>query len=250
MSDTAKPLFSVIIPARDEEKELPRCLDALEKSWVAFQSKMVLSAKVYEVVVVINRCTDRTEQIARERGCRVVREDTKNLAAIRNVGVRASTSDFVITVDADSRVSTTMFETLNRYLSQPEVVGGGVLILPERWSLGIFLTGLMLVPIALWYRISAGLFFFKRDAFEKVGGFNEMLPSVEDIAFAKALCSFGRTKNQRFVNVLSAHIVTSCRKFDRFGDWYFLRHPLMTLRLLRGVDAVAADAVWYDFPRF
>jgi glycosyltransferase involved in cell wall biosynthesis len=249
MTDTSNLLFSVVIPARDEEKELPRCLNSLEKSWAVFQSKAVLPSASYEVIVVINRCTDQTEQIARSRGCRVVCENAKNLAAIRNVGVRASNCEFVVTVDADSRVSINMFETLYKRLNDPGVVGGGVLILPDRWSLGIFLTGLMLVPIALWYRISAGLFFFRRSAFESVGGFNEMLPSVEDIAFAKALRAFGQTNNQRFVNVLSAHIVTSCRKFDRFGDWYFLRHPLMTLRLLRGVDAVAADTVWYDFPR-
>ena len=242
------PLFSVVIPARDEEKELPRCLDSIANSWASFLSRTALANSCYQVIVVINRCTDRTEQIAHAHGCKVVHEDAKNLAAIRNVGVRASSSEFVVTVDADSRVSLNMFETLYRHLSIPDVVGGGVLILPERWSLGIFMTALMLLPIALWYRISAGLFFFKRSAFDAIGGFNETLLSVEDIAFAKALRAFGRTNGQRFKNVLSAHIVTSCRKFDRLGDWYFLRHPLMTLRLLRGADTLAANAIWYDFP--
>jgi glycosyltransferase involved in cell wall biosynthesis len=248
MIEKSSPLFTIVIPARDEEKELPRCLDAIALSWSRFQSKTAPTKSSYHVIVVINRCTDQTEQIAKARGCQIIYEDAKNLAAIRNAGVRASTSQFVLTIDADSRVSPHMFEKLHYYLNKPNVVGGGVLILPERWSLGIFMTGLMLVPIALWYRISAGLFFFKRSAFDAVGGFNEKFPSVEDIAFAKALQTLAQKSDQRFVNLLSAHIVTSCRKFDRFGDWYFLRHPLMTLRLLRGSDKVAANAVWYDFP--
>jgi glycosyltransferase involved in cell wall biosynthesis len=248
MIDSSTPLFSIIIPARNEEKELPKCLDSIEKSWAAFQAKNAPPNSFYQVIVVINRCTDKTEQIAHTHGCRIIREDAKNLAAIRNVGVRASNSEFVLTVDADSLISINMFETLHRYLSKPDVVGGGVLILPERWSLGIFMTGLMLVPIALWYRISAGLFFFKRSAFDAIAGFDEKLFSAEDIAFAKTLRSFGQQNGKSYINILSAHIVTSCRKFDRFGDWYFLCRPLMTLRLLRGADMAAANTVWYDFP--
>jgi|688.fasta_scaffold171320_2 glycosyltransferase involved in cell wall biosynthesis len=254
------PIFSVVIPARNEERELPRCLSAINSAWEFFKKQRDIETKVphefcdqenfvLEVIVVLNRCTDTTEDIARKAGCTIVHNDEKNLASIRNTGVRASHSPFVITVDADSRMSENTFYNVHTLLASNAYVGGGVLILPERWSLGIFCTGLMLLPIALWYRISAGLFFFRRDAFDAIGGFNELLPSVEDIAFAKALKRHGRTINQKYANLLFTHIITSTRKFDRLGDWYFVLHPIMTFNLLKASDADAANRIWYDFPR-
>lgn len=244
------PRFSVIIPARNEEHELPNCLAAIQSSWGNFLNSRELNSDIsLEIVVVLNRCTDRTEQIAREAGCIIVHNDEKNLASIRNSGVKASSAALVITIDADSRMSENTFLRVFALLNSNRYVGGGVLILPERWSLGIFFTGLMLVPIALWYRISAGLFFFTRDAFNAIGGFDETLPSVEDIAFAKSLRAYGRRKGLKYANLFFTYIITSTRKFDRLGDWYFLLHPIMTLRLLRATDSAAADKIWYDFPR-
>jgi len=51
---------------------------------------------------------------------------------------------------------------------------------------------------------------------------------------------------RRHGTILRAHIVTSCRKFDRFGDWYFVRHPAAAMRLLRR-DPAEADRFYYDF---
>lgn len=246
------PTFSVIIPARNEERELPRCLLAINTSWDYFLKQCITSGTqnpTLEIIVVLNRCTDKTEEIARAAGCLVVENNEKNLASIRNTGVRESKSPFVITVDADSRMSENTFLNVYSLLRSQSYVGGGVMILPERWSLGIFCTGLMLLPIAIWYRISAGLFFFRRDAFDAINGFNEKLPSVEDIAFAKSLKHYGKSVNRKYANLLLTYIITSTRKFDRLGDWYFLRHPVMTFNLLRAKDSAAADQIWYDFPR-
>ena len=126
-------------------------------------------------------------------------------------------------------------------------IGGGVLIKPERYSLGILLTMLCLLPIALWYRISGGLFFCRRSDFEAIGGFDESLSSVEDIDFAKRLSRLGKAQGKPFVVLFRASITSSCRKFDQFGDWYFLRNPRLFLSLLKGKDQEGANRVWYDF---
>jgi len=47
-----------------------------------------------------------------------------------------------------------------------------------------------------------------------------------------------------------AHIITSCRKFDVFGDWFFLKvclNPLNTYRALRGTTGPLADRLFYEF---
>ena len=242
MNDSFKPAISIVIPARNEEKFLPECLDAIQKA-----SKHIRES--IEIVVVLNRCTDATEAIAQSNGCKIVQDESKNLSHIRNSGIRAASGDWIITIDADSRMSEYMLAHVVHVLSNPKIVGGGVLILPERWSLGILLTGLCLVPIILFYGISGGLFFFRKADFDAIDGFNEQLASVEDIDFAKRLKRHGKSASRRFVNLYRSHIRTSCRKFDRLGDWYFLKRPFLFMSILKGRNQSAADNFWYDFER-
>ena len=236
------PVFSVVIPARDEQKNLPGCLDAID-------SALAFAGVAAEIIVVLNRCTDRTETIAADRGCRVTANDARNLSIIRNAGVNVARGEFVATIDADSRVSQNYFAEILSVMRSGRYIGGGVLIKPERYSLGIIATGFALAPVALIYGISAGSFYCRREDFLAIGGFDENRLSAEDIDFARRLKAFGRTQGKKFKNLLKAHIVTSCRKFDRFGDWYMLRNPWMWIRLWSGKDQESANLVWYDTPR-
>ncbi len=234
--------FSIVIPARDEERHLPACLDAVAAAARPYPGEV-------EVIVVLNRCTDGTEAVARARGARIVREDARCMAAIRNAGARAATGEFLLTVDADSRMSANMLQVIDRGLSSGKFIGGGVAILPERWSLGIVASALLLIPLAVRHRITGGLFWTRREDFEAVGGFDESFVSVEDVDFARRLKAYGRAKGKRFGHILSAHIVTSCRKWDEFGDWYMVTHPRFVWRILSGHDREAADRLYYDFKR-
>ena len=44
----------------------------------------------------------RTEEIAREFGCVIVRDDTRNLSHIRNSGAAVAKGEILVTIDADS----------------------------------------------------------------------------------------------------------------------------------------------------
>jgi glycosyltransferase involved in cell wall biosynthesis len=56
---------------------------------------------VDEVVVVDNNCTDRTAEVARALGARVVAERTPGYGAAYKAGLRAATSDVIVTLDGD-----------------------------------------------------------------------------------------------------------------------------------------------------
>jgi glycosyltransferase involved in cell wall biosynthesis len=234
--------FSIVIPAHNEEKYLPRCLASIGAAASPYPGEV-------EVIVALNRCTDGTEAVARAAGAKTVVEDARNMAAIRNAGARAATGEFLLTIDADSRMSPNMLETVDRALSSGRYVGGGVAILPERWSPGIIASALLLIPLALKYRISGGLFWLRRQDFEAIGGFDERFVSVEDVDFARRLKSYGKRKGKRFGHLFGAHIVTSCRKWDQFGDWYMVTHPRFVSRILSGRDQEAADKLYYDAER-
>jgi hypothetical protein len=234
--------FSIIIPAHNEEAFIGRCLDSIERAAQPCPGET-------EIIVALNRCTDRTADIAVNHGAIIVEEDAKNLAKIRNAAARSASGEIIVTIDADSRMTANMLKEIEKKLSTGKFIGGGVVILPERMSFGIFVSLLAILPAVFIYRVSGGLFWCYRKDFEVLGGFNESLVSAEDIDFARRLKSYGKSKGKRFKTITKAHIVTSCRKFDEFGDWFLFKNPRLVWKIFQGKDQKAADRLYYDVNR-
>jgi glycosyltransferase involved in cell wall biosynthesis len=239
-------IYSVVIPARNEERFLGGCLESVRRAAAAAQAEV-------DLIVVLNRCADATEAVARAQGARVVRDDSRNLARIRNAGARAATGEILVTIDADSRMSANMLQEIGVALRSGRYIGGGVPVRPERLSPGIALTGLLFALFIVPAGLSGGLFWCWRKDFEAIGGFDERKAIAEDLDFARRLKAYGRARHKRFVTLWRTHITTSCRKFDRFGDWFavrvFLTRPRLFVQSLRGTNSALADRLFYDFER-
>jgi glycosyltransferase involved in cell wall biosynthesis len=234
-----KPRISLIVPAHNEEAFLPACL-------MAARTAADRVGGGVEIIVVLNRCTDRTEEIVVASGCLIVREDAKNLSLIRNAGVAAATGEIIVTCDADSRMHPDTFKEIIHRLDAGKVIGGGAMVFPERWSIGIIASVLAILPYLAFTGVSFGLFWcFKRD-FETIDGFDSRFVSVEDVDFARRLKAHGKKSGRRWGTLMRTPLTTSCRKFDQFGDWYLFRNPAFVRRVFRGDDRKAADHFWYD----
>lgn len=81
--------ISVIVPARDAEHLLPRCLSSIARS------------NPRELIVVDGMSTDNTVEIARRHGATVLSDEGRGLPAARRLGAEAATSSFVALIDAD-----------------------------------------------------------------------------------------------------------------------------------------------------
>lgn len=237
-----KKRFSVIIPARDEERLMARCVSSIWEAAEFYKGQV-------EVIVVVNRCRDNTAAIARHNGAIVVEEEARNLSRIRNTGVRHASGEIILTIDADSKVSRNVFLEIDRHIKTGTCIGGALFIRMERLSLGILLTMLMCLPFLLWFRISGGCFWLKKSDFERMGGFNENYVTFEDVEFARRLKAFGKRQRKRFKVLFNASITTSSRKFDQIGDWYIVKRPWMILELLKGDNRELANRFWYDANR-
>src|SRR5215510_4095355 len=81
------PSLSVCIITYNEEENLPRCLAS-----VAFAD---------EIVVVDSQSTDRTVDIARQAGCRVISQAFLGYVAQKNLALRHASHQWVLCLDAD-----------------------------------------------------------------------------------------------------------------------------------------------------
>ncbi|MDQ8191036.1 glycosyltransferase [Roseibacillus persicicus] len=234
--------ISIVIPAHNEERFLPKCL-------AAFRRAEAYAGISIEVIVVLNRCSDGTAKLAEKAGAVLVHEDEANLSKIRNAGAAVASAPVLLTCDADSVPHERVLAVILRRIQSGRVVGGGCLTLPERWSLGIVCSVGAVMPYLIWHGVSFGLFWCRTEDFRAIGGFNEALVSIEDLDFAKRLKALGKQRGQRFGTVVRAPLVTSCRKFDQFGDWYLFLNPRFVWRVFRGTDRAAADQFWYEVGR-
>ena len=237
-----RPRYSLVIPAYNEERLLGRLLDSVDVARAAYGP-----TEAVEVIVADNLSTDRTAQLAAERGCRVVTAQKRVIAAVRNAGAAAARGEIVAFIDADSRVHPRTFLDIDRALGNGLVIAGATGVDLERWSLGIALTFFAVMPIIWLTGMDAGVVFCRREDFVAVGGYDETRLVAEDVAFLLAMRRLGKQRGRRLARVTTAKAIASTRKFDEFGDWHFF--PLLVAgsrMLLKGGDITAfAEKYWY-----
>src|SRR5689334_13119115 len=91
-------LISFVIPAWNEESLLGPTLERLSVARGHL-------ADTSEVIVVDDCSTDRTVEIARQHGAKVVSVDHRQISATRNAGAREARGDLLIFIDADTLVT-------------------------------------------------------------------------------------------------------------------------------------------------
>jgi glycosyltransferase involved in cell wall biosynthesis len=92
--------LSALVVVHDEERQLGDCLDRLPFA--------------DEIVVVLDRCTDRSKEIALTRGCRLLEGGWEREGDRRNAGIAACRGDWIVEIDADERVSEALAAEIRR----------------------------------------------------------------------------------------------------------------------------------------
>ncbi|HSJ52369.1 MAG TPA: glycosyltransferase family 2 protein [Anaerolineae bacterium] len=92
-----------VVLAHNEERHIGECLDSL--AWT--DDRLVLD----------DFSTDRTVEIARERGARLVQHALENFAAQRNRGLSMAGAEWVLFVDTDERVTPELAAEVRRVIA-------------------------------------------------------------------------------------------------------------------------------------
>ena len=236
---------SLVIPAYNEARLLPRLLDSVDKARLRYAGGV-------QVIVADNSSTDATATLALRRGCDVARVEKRCIAAARNGGARLATGDSVCFIDADSSVHPDTFRAIDEALAQPDVVGGATGVYPERWSIGIVATWMVMMPMVWLTGMDTVVVYCRSEEFEALGGYDEEREFAEDVVFMWALKRLGAKRGQKLKRLTHAKAMASMRKFDRHGDWHYF-----TTVMPQGVPAIfhrsrrteLAKRYWYTDDR-
>ena len=118
----ARATLSVCIIACNEEDRIGDCLSSV--AWAD------------EIVVIDSRSTDRTAEIAGERGARVIVRDWPGYVAQKNFALEQAQSEWVLCVDADERVSPLLGESIRAALAAPPGALAGYRMARKTFYLG------------------------------------------------------------------------------------------------------------------
>ncbi len=191
MTAPARPELSVVVCTRNGKRTLSATLSHLQR-----QS---LDRSRYEVILVDDGSTDRSAELARPNGVRIVRLDRpRGLAAARNAGVSAARGGVVAFTDDDCAPAETWLAALASSFDDGAIDGVGGKVVPacsNRFLLGYQrahnpltpLAGELLVSRRVDYRLRLYLRSVLRSEPELAAGARLYSPVGANMAFRRQL---------------------------------------------------------------
>ncbi|MBI4280742.1 glycosyltransferase [Candidatus Uhrbacteria bacterium] len=230
------PRLSIVIPTLNEEKYLPHLLDSIR----------IQTFTDYEVIVADAFSKDRTRALATEAGARVV--DGGLPSAGRNRGAAAARGEIILFLDADVILPDELFlESAVAEFEKKQLGIATALIRPlsERAidHLMYQLYNVYAIATQKFMPHVPGFFIFvRREAHEKIGGFDETLQFAEDHEYARRA-----SKVTKFGFLRDLRVPVSMRRFDKEGRLTIaLKYLLGELYLIRQ-GKVPPETITYEW---
>jgi GT2 family glycosyltransferase len=175
-----------VIPTRNNEDTIEKCLSSIQN--LEFNDD-------FEVIIVDGYSIDRTVEIARNYGCKVVFEDKNTISYARNLGVKLACGELIAFIDADCVVDKNWLKELVKYFNDPMVASvGGPNLTPEDDTnfakcVGDFFSllsklgtryGFQGKEVIEIYHNPTCNSMYRKSILERVGGFNPKLVTCDD----------------------------------------------------------------------
>lgn len=236
-------LYSVIIPAFNEEEYLPKTLTSLQNSMQKLE-------KQGEIIVVDNNSTDNTANVATKFGAIVISEPINHISKARNRGVSIAKGKYLIFLDADTTVSFQLLKNTLDAFNNESIIGGGSTL-----KFDTQIPNFAKLSVCIWnyfsttFKYPAGCYLFcSKEVFTKIGGFNEKIFASEEIWFARRLKSFGKPLKKSLVILHGNPVITSSRKFIWYPMWKLILTILFFLAMPITIRMKSFCSIWYHRP--
>lgn len=213
-----QPRFSVIIPTYHEEAAIGRTLSSIERA---------CNSHSIETIIVDAGSTDRTREVAGSYTNNIHILEKRGIALARNYGASIAKGDVLVFLDSDTVVPERFFDELSQAFGRRKVCGVNCNVMPSPHSLPkrrerIFYS-LWSKARNVFYRIRAcgtgenGII-VRKDTFDKTGGFDESMNTMEDLDFV-----FRASKQGKFIFLDNLTLTESMRRLRDFGLLKFSR---------------------------
>jgi glycosyltransferase involved in cell wall biosynthesis len=194
------PLFSIVTPAYNEEKVLGKALTDLRERLTDFS---------YEIIISDDGSTDKTAEIAREYADKVILSPDPTIHLIpktRNRGGQAAEGKYIMFMDSGvfiEKPNEFFKRVVDNFEKDPKLVAQTVKlrVFPELATLSDrFIFWVVDVVFVFLNNIigsggASGKFMaVRREAFEKIHGFDERMAVAEDNDFFWRLAKIGKTR--------------------------------------------------------
>ena len=237
---------SIVIPAYNEERLLPATLEVVR---VAAKAAFTTRDWEWEIVVCDNNSSDRTGEIAREAGAKVIFEPINQIGRARDTGAQAACGTWLIFIDADSTPSAGLFADIAEQIIVGRAIGGGVTVRLD--SGAPWHARLLGFCWNSWSRLvcwaAGSCVWVEAAAFREVGGFGTEAYAGEEVGLSRKLKRLARQRRQRFVILFKHPLDTSSRKVRLYTPWEMAR---LLLRMVFSFGRAAKDPkachLWYD----
>lgn len=197
-------MISVIIAAKNASRYIKEAIDSVKKQ----------NIQDSEIIVVCDACTDNTKQIAEESGCRTTEVNFSHIGKTRNAGLKEALGEYILYVDSDDVMEENGIVNLyNEFLKDntleavfsmshefvsPELSEEDKRKLKPRQD--------------NYFGALAGCSMIKKEVFDKVGTFDEVLKAGDIVEYQIRL-------QQKNIKIKKIPVVTSRRRLhnNNFG---------------------------------
>ena len=211
--------WEIIIPALNEEKFLPVLLNSIKAQ----------NFKNCSVTLVDSNSDDKTIEVAKNFGCKVLNGKRGNPGINRNIGAKNSKAKYIIFLDADSYLPKDFLKINTQYFLNKKLDVAGARIWPlSKNPLDWFFQGIMNITtfVMQFFNPATGgaCILVKRNVHNK-NNFDETITFCEDAEYTKRA-----VKNGNKFGFLKKGIYVSMRRFEKKG------------RIMTGIEYVKLNA--------
>ncbi len=210
MGISKRPDISILIPAYNEEKYIGACLASIKRQTFS---------GTYEVILGDGDSKDNTARIAKDYGCKVVRELWGTPSGGRYAAARAAKGKIYAITSADVEIPDGWLEEIkSRFGKDARFTWAVGSVWPQNGNVmedfGAIVLNFMasvLNGIGLAY-VNADNLMCRADAYKKCGEFNPRMMTSEDTDLGMRLMKTGR-----FAYISKARVLISMRRIRKWG---------------------------------
>ena len=191
-------MISIVIPACNEENYIKDTLESVKMQ----------DFKEYEVIVVCNGCTDKTENIAKKYTKKVFNLKEGNVLKAKNFGAKKSKGDIIIFLDAD-----TIFykENALNNIIKSNIKLGTCKFIPDKKELRFKMFAVLKNLFTYVMGGANGILICTKEIFNIAKGFDIDVFPRENYFFLKKA-----KKYSKFI-LLKDYVITSMRRHKEIG---------------------------------